>query len=82
MSIPSGYHDLENVHFHPVSTDSCSSGSEIPITAGHEQCRPTLVFPVSEVFGKGVNIAPKSQKWGFDVISPPVCLDFHGYSFF
>ena len=47
MAIPRGYHDPENVHFRPVSTDPCSSGSEIPITVGREQCRATLVFPVS-----------------------------------
>ena len=82
MAIPWGYHNPENVHFRPVSTDPCSSGSEILITVGQEQCRATLVFPISYVFGKGVNIAPKSQKWGFDVISLPVCLEFHQYSFF
>ena len=53
MAIPRGYHDPENVHFRPVSTNPCSSGSEIPITVGHEQCRATLVFPLSYVIGKG-----------------------------
>ena len=38
MVIPRGYHDPENLHFRPVKTDTWSSGSEIPITAGHEQC--------------------------------------------
>ena len=46
MAIPWGYHDPENLHFRPVKTDTWSSGSEIPIIVGHEQCRATLVFPL------------------------------------
>ena len=53
MAIPWGYHDPENVHFRPVSTDLCSSGSEIPITVGQEQCQATLFSPYRMSLVKG-----------------------------
>ena len=81
IAIPRGYHDPRNVHFHQVCTDTCSERSEISITIGHEQCRTTLAFPVSEVFDKGGKNAPKGQKEGFYVRSPSFGFSFRGFSY-
>ena len=82
VAIPRGSHDPENVHFPPVSDDACSLGSEMPMVGGHERCRTTLVFPVSELFAKGVKIAPKGQKRPLYVIRASFPLFLRVYSSF
>ena len=62
LAIPWGYHDPKNVHFPPVNEDTCSPGSENPMMGGHDRCRGTLVFPLSELFVEGVKLPLKVKK--------------------
>ena len=62
MTIPRGYHDPKNAHFSPVNEDTCSPGSEMPMMGGHDRCRGTLVFPLSELFVEGVKLPLKVKK--------------------
>ena len=62
LAIPRGYHDPENVHFPLVNEDTCSPGSEMPMIGGHDRCRGTLVFPLSELFVEGVKLPLKVKK--------------------
>ena len=78
LAIPWGYHDPKNVHFPPVNEDTCSPGSENPMMGGHDRCRGTLVFPLSELFVKGVKM-PLKVKNALQLLQVPhfslLCVD-------
>ena len=78
LATPRGYHDPENVHFPPVNEDTCSPGSEMPMMGGHDRCRGTLVFPLSELFVEGVKM-PLKVKNALQLLQVPrfslLCVD-------
>ena len=62
LAIPWGYHDPKNAQFSPINEDTWSPGSEMPMMGGHDRCRGTLVFPLSELFVEGVKLPLKVKK--------------------